>query len=113
MLDKDGYVLLKLPTHPFASRHGYVREHRLVVEKDLGRYLTTDEVIHHKNGAKNDNRISNLELMTKSEHMSHHGSIERWSKMHNCCVFCKTTKVKHNGNGFCWNCYKRNERGTL
>lgn len=67
-----GYILILKPEHPNCSKMGYVREHRLVMEKYLGRYLTNDEVVHHKNGIITDNRIENLELMTRSEHMQYH-----------------------------------------
>lgn len=47
-------------------------EHRYFVEKNVGRTLTDDEVVHHKNGNKLDNRLENLEVMTRAEHMIHH-----------------------------------------
>jgi len=68
----DGYVDIYIPDHPAAGKSGYVREHRLVVEKRLGRYLREDEVVHHKNGKRADNRYQNLEVTSKSDHTRHH-----------------------------------------
>ncbi|MEN6464229.1 MAG: HNH endonuclease [Syntrophaceae bacterium] len=68
----NGYVLIYSPDHPFCNSKGYVPEHRLVMEKHLGRLLTADEVPHHKNGKKGDNRIDNLDLMSKIDHVRLH-----------------------------------------
>ena len=59
----QGYITILTPDHPFAV-HRRVLEHRLVMEKHLGRYLKPTEIIHHINGIRDDNRMENLELMS-------------------------------------------------
>jgi hypothetical protein len=69
---QQGYVLLYAPDHPAAKSKPYVQEHRLVMEAHLGRYLRDNEVVHHLNGDKEDNRIDNLELIQRGKHVSNH-----------------------------------------
>lgn len=75
-LNKKGYVLILKKGYPGSERSGYILEHRYVMEQFLGRYLRKDEVVHHINGNKLDNRIENLQLMTNAEHtiLHHRGS---------------------------------------
>lgn len=69
-VDEEGYILQHCPGHPNAVS-GYVRQHRLVMEKMLGRYLTPEEVVDHKNRDTSDNDPSNLELYaTNADHLA-------------------------------------------
>lgn len=73
IITHNGYRLIKAPIgHPGADSHGYVREHRLILESKIARYLEPGEVAHHRNHDKLDNRPENLELMRLGEHTSHH-----------------------------------------
>lgn len=58
--NSDGYV-----TRNFGGKH--TKEHRTVMEAHLGRPLYRHESVHHKNGFRDDNRIENLELWSKSQ----------------------------------------------
>lgn len=81
--------------------------HRLVMEEHLGRPLRSDEVCHHINGVKTDNRPENLQVMTQSEHAALHGRTNRWARDHDCCRECGTTERAHEAHGFCRICYQR------
>lgn len=70
---RNGYVYVYAPNHPYVHKNGYKFEHRLIMEKMIGRFLKQKEVVHHKNGIRNDNRIENLFLFKNSaEHAKHH-----------------------------------------
>jgi hypothetical protein len=76
---EEGYWRVMVPEHPRASGRGYVKRCILVLEKKLDRPLFPDEVPHHINGDKADDREENLSVMNFREHDAHHCR-ENWSK---------------------------------
>ena len=78
-----GYIIIHRPEHPNADKNGYVKEHIFVMSQIIGRPLLKGETVHHKNGVRDDNDPSNLELRANA-----HGQGQRitdlvpyWKKM--------------------------------
>lgn len=78
-IDSEGYIHIKCYNHPYRDKQNYVREHRLVMEQKLGRYLKPYEVIHHINENVSDNRIENLYLY---ESNAKHSIFHKLGKTH-------------------------------
>lgn len=74
IISKGDYFYCIVRDHPNRTKNDYVLLHRVIVENHLGRLLNADEVVHHINEDKKDNRIENLEVLTASEHAKHHKS---------------------------------------
>jgi hypothetical protein len=82
-IDKHGYVLVKANDHPHATATGYVREHRLVMERVLGRYLDPKEVVDHIDGNTSNNDPANLRLFaSNAEHLraTLKGKCPKWTE---------------------------------
>ena len=127
-IDKYGYRWIRKPEHPH-NENGYVLEHRLVMEKYLGRYLQTKELVHHINHDRVDNRLDNLHLTNRAAHFKLHRLMAPDVDMSDrVCIECnsnKTWQVYKNGRkswrwlrhpvtkqqwvcGRCWQKIKRN-----
>jgi HNH endonuclease len=78
-ISAHGYVMIFEPTHPRAAKRpakswgkGWIKEHQVVAERVLGRLLNANEVVHHVNGIKTDNRPENLQVLTQQAHRKLH-----------------------------------------
>lgn len=77
---KDGYIGVYVPEHPYANKDGYVMEHRLVMEEMLGRYLKENEIVHHINSNREDNRPENLMIFNSTkDHIKYHAFFRKRS----------------------------------
>ena len=76
------YWYIYAPHHPYTTKQRYVAEHRLVVEKELRRFLLPTEVVHHRDGNPGNNELENLEVfLTNAEHLRHEltGRTPKWT----------------------------------
>lgn len=72
---ENGYIMRKVNNHPNSNKRGYVAEHRLVMERKIGRFLDKEEVIHHIDNNRDNNNINNLKLeIWQGEHVKNEHS---------------------------------------
>lgn len=72
----QGYKTIWNPSHP-KSKHKRVKEHVLIIEENIKRNLKKEEIIHHINGIRDDNRIENLWMCNYKSHGKAHKSMEK------------------------------------
>lgn len=81
-VQRKGYWYIYAPDHPRCTKAGYVLEHRLVMEGALGRYLERHEVVHHRDGNRENNVPENLEVFeSNADHLRHElaGRVPNWT----------------------------------
>lgn len=95
-----GYVRVIQHDNPNAYAEGYMMEHRVVIERAIGRPLDKKETIHHINMNRADNRIENLALMqNQHDHFGSHKYMERIGLFH-CGMADKPTPLKFKNEVF-------------
>lgn len=105
-VNKGDYIYAVVPDHPKANKFGYVLLHRVLMENSLGRLLKPNEVVHHKDGNKHNNTLSNLEVMSSKEHNILHSSKGR-NVVELVCPECgkvffrEQRQIKKSSNTFC------------
>lgn len=72
----NGYYYILAPEHPNANKSGYVAEHIFIITQEIGRALEDDEIVHHINLNKHDNRLENLALTNRKKHGKWHYMLE-------------------------------------
>lgn len=85
-INHNGYVEIRNHNHHRSRKNGYVFEHILVAEKMIGRKLFENEIVHHKNEIKTDNRPENLEVLKRSYHTVLHSKSRRKGSYLKCVV---------------------------
>ncbi len=70
-----GYIYTYFPEHPNSNKQGYIAQHRIIAEQILGRYLTSDEVVHHIDGDRANNEKQNLYPTSRAGHRKAMGSL--------------------------------------
>lgn len=80
-IETKGYVVKYWRTYPkeywellkkMCKSNGQIKDHRAIMAMYLNRPLSENEIVHHKNGVKTDNRVENLEIIAASEHQVFH-----------------------------------------
>lgn len=93
------------------GRKGKEYYYRIVMAAHLGRELRSNEHVHHINGDSTDDRLENLQLLSRSDHLRLHGNNGgrrvKWARGFDRCRECGNDQRRHDGLGLCGACYQR------
>lgn len=95
IINKGDYLYALVPEHPKATKNHYVLLHRVIMENYIGRILTDNEIVHHKDHNKKNNDIDNLELMNKNTHSQLHSKKRGRKIVKLKCPWCKKEFIKY------------------
>src|SRR6185312_479482 len=102
LVSKGDYIYARVPSHTNSTKNGYVLHHRIVMENHIGRLLTKDEIVHHKDHDRKNNVITNLDIMTNSAHAKMHGLKHGRKMVKFKCPNCKNIFSRRSGNTHLW-----------
>ena len=118
--DRKGYRWVFAPWFNRHNRAGWAKRANVIASIWFGRSLQDAEIVHHRDGNKDNDSPQNLEIIEYGEHSRievkarwEAGKMKgackngRWSKRHESCVKCKTIERRHQGRGLCSLCYQR------
>lgn len=117
IVNKGDYKYAIVRDHPNRTKNNYVLLHRVIVENHIGRVLTNDEIVHHKDENKSNNDISNLEIMDIITHGRLHNATGR-TMVNLTCPNCSNSFIRerrqtHLVKGGNPSCCSRRCRGKL
>jgi hypothetical protein len=93
---------------PIANANGYVYYHRYIAPVKLGRWLKSEEHVHHIDRNKLNNDPNNLMILNSSEHAALESYLRCGDEKFNYCILCGKIISKHTKNFLCVDCYNKN-----
>ncbi len=98
----NGYLVFRDKSHPLSQPAGWVYHHRHVASIKYGRWLNSEEIVHHKDGNRLNNEPENLEVMSKTEHgKTHYPAKKVKVKCRTCGIFNERTGRDYIRSPYC------------
>lgn len=91
--------------HPLANSNGWIYYHRHVASLKIGRWLLSDEHVHHIDKNETNNNPENLQILSPSEHSILEHNLKPKEKKIYYCINCGKAKSKKSKSGLCLECF--------